>query len=347
MPILVTGATGLLGNNIVRLLLDQGQAVRVLVRAGADPRPLEGLDVETCEGDVRDPESVRRSCRGATAVIHSAGLVKIGWTRLQEAREINVGGTENVARAAREAGLRMVHVSTVNTLAVLRNGDLADEQMPPQNNVPCSYVVTKQAAERALLDEVQRGLDGLIVHPGFMVGPWDWKPSSGEMLLEVAAKYTPFAPRGGVAVCDPRDVAAATIAAITRGRTGERYILGGNNTSYYRLWRTFSKVAGKRIRPFFLMPGVMGLAGGAFGDALAKVTGREGNVNSAAIRMAKQLHYYSSAKAEAELGFRARDVEESTRDAWEWFLEHGYVKRHRSREAPPRSAAATSPARTP
>jgi dihydroflavonol-4-reductase len=325
MPTLVTGATGLLGNNVVRLLLEQGQAVRVLVRAAADSRPLAGLDVERVEGDVRDLDSVRRATAGTSGVIHCAGLVKIGWSRLQEARAINVTGTENVAQAVREAGMRMVHVSTVNTLAVLRSGDLADETMPPQNNVHCAYVVTKQAAELILLDEVSRGLDALIVHPGYMLGPWDWKPSSGVMLLEVAKKFAPFAPRGGMTVCDARDVSSAAIRALRCGRTGERYILGGTNLPYLKLWQIFANVTGKRIRPFFRMTRLMGLIGGSWGDLQTKITGREGNVNSAAIRMSKQLHYYSSAKAEAELGFHSRSVEESARDAWEWFQQHGYV----------------------
>lgn len=327
MPILVTGATGLLGNNIVRLLLEQGQAVRVLVRATSDPRPLEGLDVERIEGDVRDLESVRKACEGASGVIHSAGLVEIGWTHKQQAREINVGGTEHVAQAAREAGVRMVHVSTVNALAVLKSGALADETMPPQNNVPCTYVVTKQAAELILLDEVSRGLDGLIVNPGYMLGPWDWKPSSGRMLLKVASQFAPFAPRGGVAVADARDVAAGTIAALQRGRKGERYILGGHNTTYLKLWQIFAEVTGKRVRPFFRMYWPMGFAGAAWGDFCTLVTRKEGDVNSAAIRMSAQLHFYSSAKAEKELGFLSRSVEEATRDAWQWFNEHGYVKK--------------------
>lgn len=324
MPILITGATGLVGNNLVRLLLQRGQAVRVLVRAGCDPRPLEGLDVERIEGDVRDLESVRRACAGASAVIHCAGVVRIGWAGKQEYREANVLGADHVASAAHEVGARLIHVSTVNALAVLRSGELADEETPLVNNVPCPYVVTKQAAELIVLDKVAHGLDALIVNLGFMLGPWDWKPSSGQMLLEVGTRYTPFAPRGGCAVCDVRDVAACILTAVERGRAGERYILGGHNTSYLDLWRIMADVT-RTSRPWFRMNGLMGLIGCTWGDLKTKITGHEGNVNSAIIRMSSQLHYYSSAKAETELGFCSRGVEECVRDAWEWFKEYGYV----------------------
>lgn len=326
MPTLVTGATGLVGNNLVRLLLQRGEAVRALVRAGCDPRPLKGLDVETIEGDVCDLESMRRACKGASAVIHSAGVVRIGWAGKQQYRDVNVMGTDHVVTAAHEAGVRLIHVSTVNALGVLRSGEPADEETPLMNNVPCPYVVTKQAAELIVLDEVSRGLDGLIVNLGFMLGPWDWKPSSGRMLLEVAARYTPFAPRGGCAVCDVRDVAAAILTAVKCGRAGERYILGGHNISYLDLWQMMADVT-HTSRPFFRMNKLMGFAGCCWGDLMTRITGREGRVNSALIRMSAQLHYYSSAKAEAELGFHSRCFEESVRDAWEWFKEYGYVCR--------------------
>jgi dihydroflavonol-4-reductase len=130
-----------------------------------------------------------------------------------------------------------------------------------------------------------------------------------------------------MATCDARDVAQATITALRRGRTGERYILGGHNTRYLELWRIFADVTGKKVRPFFTMQFPMGLIGGAWGDFCTLVTGKEGEINSAAVRMSAQLHYYCSAKAEKELDFRPRSVEESTRDAWEWFNELGYVKK--------------------
>jgi len=116
MSILVTGATGLVGNNVTRMLLDRGLAVRVLHRRGSDARPLSGLDVQIAHGDVRDAESVRRACEGTTCVIHAAARVHIGFTGLAEQRIVNVEGTRNVATACLETGTRLVHVSTVDTM---------------------------------------------------------------------------------------------------------------------------------------------------------------------------------------------------------------------------------------
>jgi dihydroflavonol-4-reductase len=324
MTILVTGATGLVGNNVVRLLLERGQQVRVLVRESADPRPLEGLDVERATGDVRDAESVARACRGAQGVIHAAGYIHLGWTQLETARAINAIGTRNVAQAAREAGARMVHVSTSNVMGLGSPGAPADEDTPPVGLVPCTYVVTKQEAERAVFDEIERGLAASIVNPGYMLGPWDWKPSSGRMLLAVAKRFMPVAPRGGTSVCDVRDVAAAILTALERGETGRRYLLGGENMTYFDLWRRMARVSGAR-GPVIPAGPLMRVIGGWIGDARARLTGLEGDLNSAGIAMSGQFHHYTSERARRELNYQPRPADVAIAAAWEWLSEHGYV----------------------
>ncbi len=183
--VLVTGVTGLVGNNVVRLLVERGDHVRVLARERSDPRPLDGLDVEIVRGDLREDGPLAAAVAGRDLVIHAAAQVHIGWTGLAEARAINVEGSRRVAHAARLAGCQMVHVSSVDALGQLPGGQASDEETPPVGGVPCPYVVTKRAAEQAVLEEVAQGLAAVIVNPGFMIGPWDWKPSSGRMLLQV------------------------------------------------------------------------------------------------------------------------------------------------------------------
>ena len=183
MVTLVTGATGLLGNNIVRQLLQQGHAVRVLTRENSDTRPLAGLDVETVRGDVRDDAAVSRAVRGASGVVHAAGYVRIGWSGLATARAINVEGTRHVAEAARAEGVKLVHVSSTDALGAATAGHPADEETVPRGGVLCPYVITKREAEQVILELVARGLNASIVNPGYMIGPYDWKPSSGRMLL--------------------------------------------------------------------------------------------------------------------------------------------------------------------
>ncbi len=325
MAVLVTGPTGLVGNNVVRALLNDGRDVRVLVRRGSDPRPLAGLPVDVREGDVRDSVAVTAACEGTEAVIHAAAMIHLGWTQLEAAREINVGGTRNVARAARESGARLVHVSSVDSLGLGTPETPADEQTPVIGQVPCTYVLTKRESDAVVRESIGQGLDAVIVHPGFMLGPWDWKPSSGRMLLTVARQFTPVAPTGGCCLCDVRDVTAGILAAWRQGMSGRNYILGGHNMRYLEAWRLFAEV-GRGSPPWFCAGPLMRILGGRSGDLYAKITGREPDVNSAAVAMSSQYHYYRSDRAERELSYRIRPARETVEDAWQWFLEHGYIK---------------------
>lgn len=325
---LVTGATGLVGNNVVRRLLERGQRVRVLVRRESDPRALEGLDVERAWGDVRDAEAVRQACRGVTTVVHAAAIVHFGWTGLAQQREVNVQGTQHVAAAAHEAQARLLHVSSVDALGIGRRDAPADEDSPRAGKVPCTYVITKREAEAVVRDHLARGLDAVIVNPGFMLGPWDWKPSSGRMLLEVATRFTPVAPTGGLTSCDVRDVVDGLLAACERAPSGRQYILGGENLTYLQIWRLFAEISDGG-KPWFRAGPLMRYLGGYGGDLWGRITGREPDLNSAGVRVTSQFHYYSSARAQAELGYQPRPFRQSVAEAWSWFVEHGYVRGRR------------------
>jgi len=323
---LVTGATGLVGNNVTRQLLEQGCKTRVLIRGESLPRALAGLDVEVARGDIRDPESLAAGCRGADCVIHSAGYVHLGRSKTEEHHAINVEGTRNVARAAREAGARMLHVSSCDALGVVSLKDPADEDTPLAKPVCCAYVHSKRAGEQVVREEESRGLEAVIVNPSFMLGPWDWKPSSGRMLLEVARGRGLFAPRGYFSVCDVRDVATAILSAARNWRPGRRYILAGKTTSYIQAWRLFAEITGGR-RPLFCPGPLMLWAAGKLGDLYGYVTGEEPDLNSGALALARLPKNYSSERAKRELGYVTRPFEQSARDAWNWFLEYGYAQR--------------------
>lgn len=325
MTILVTGGAGFVGNNVVRGLLATGYRVRVLVRASSDPRPLAGLDVETFRGDLTDPESIRQAMRGIEGVIHTAAMVHIGWTRIAEQRQINVDGTRLLAIAAQGLGVRMLHVSSVDALGIGRHDQPADETTPHTGNPPCGYVVTKQEAEKALLAAVGRGLNAVIVNPGFMLGPWDWKPSSARMFLEVVERRPLLAPRGGGCVCDVRDVTQGILTAYERAKAGSQYILGGHNITYAELWRQFARTAGTR-GPVGRAGPLLVKAAGIAGDLFARLRGRETDLNSAMTTMSGLFHYYSSARAQADLGYTIRPLAETLRDTWHWLNQNGYVR---------------------
>ena len=325
MLTLVTGATGLVGNNVARLLVERGRRVRVLARDPAD-KSLAGLPVEVVQGDVCDPNAVRNALDGAGQIIHSAGRVHLGWTGLDLQRSVNVEGTRNVAEAAKAAGIRMIHVSSVDALGLGSRARPADEECPAEGSVPCPYVVTKREAECVVSELVPQGLDAVIVNPVYMFGPWDWKPSSGRMILQVARGMVLLAPPGGNDFADVRDVAEGILRAADRGRPGRRYILGGEPLSYLEAWRMIAQITGVR-GPWrkMMSPGLF--VASRVGDLLTRIRGVESDVNSAAIAMARLEHHYSYARAAAELDYRPRPAREAIEAAWKWFVEYGYAAR--------------------
>jgi dihydroflavonol-4-reductase len=325
MTILVTGATGLLGNNIVRLLCQQQRSVRVLVRQKPPIPSLANLPLEFAQGDMRDTQALHSAMQHVTAVVHCAGHVHIGWSQTQEHYAINVEGTGAVASIAQAQNIRMVYISSVNALGIGQKNLEANEEHALPGITPCPYVTSKREAEHLLLNKVGEGLNAVIVCPGFMLGPWDWKPSSGRMMLEIIKNAPPLAPSGCFNVCDARDVAAGTLAALEHGQAGRRYILGGYNLDYFDLWRLFAKTAGTRP-PFFRAGPLQRLIGGWSGDLWYKITGKEPDLNSASVSMSSLQHRFSSVRAIQELGYTIRPIEQTLQDTWKWFVEHGYNK---------------------
>ena len=331
---LVTGATGLVGNNVVRQLVSRGIGVRALVRptSPVGESSLAGLAVDRVAGGLADSTELERAVDGVSCVVHAAAFVHCGWRNADVMREVNVEGTRRIAEAARRAGARLVHVSSVDAIGLRPDGEPADEETPPGVMPECPYVVTKREAEQAVLEEVDRGLEAVIVNPVYMLGPWDWKPSSGRMLLEVGAGKGLFAPPGGNDFVDVRDVATGVLAALEKGRVGRRYILGGHGLSYLDAWRVMARVTG-RMQPLGLAPRPFVRLAGWLGDLKAAVSGREGDVNSAATTMSMLDHNFSCQRAREELGYSFRPLEDTVQDAWDWFVARGYAGEARQRTA--------------
>lgn len=331
VDVVVTGATGLVGNNVVRLAASRGESVRALVRsAAAASRSLAGLPVEVVQGSLDDAAGLDAAFGGARVVVHAAAMVHCGWRHLDEMTAANVAGTRAVAAAARRVGARLVHVSSVDAIGLRPDGLPADEDTPPGVMPECPYVVTKREAERAVREEIGRGLDAVIVNPAYMLGPWDWKPSSGRMLLEVGAGKGLFAPPGGNDFVDVRDVAAGILAAAERGTPGRRYILGGHSLTYLDAWRLFARVAG-RMQPLGTAPAALVRVAGMAGDLASLFVRRELPVNSAATTMSMLRHHFSSRRAETELGYTYRALDATVTDAWGWFVDRGYAGAVRGR----------------
>ena len=233
--------------------------------------------------------------------------------------------TRLIAEACLQHDRKLVYVGTVNTLAIARYDTVSDETTPISyegGQVRCSYVLSKRAGVEEVSSAVKRGLRANIVHPAFMLGPNDWKPSSGRMVREVGKKWRPACPRGGNSVCDVRDVAAATIeAAILNVQNGREYILAGHNIRYIELWNEIAHRMGVR-GPLFRAGPLSLWVTGKLGDLKAKVTGSETEVNSAAIAMANQTYAYDSSRAIEELNYRIRPLDEIFDYAIAWLKQH-------------------------
>lgn len=325
--IAVTGATGLLGNNVVRMLIERGDAnVRALLRLTSPMRPLEGLPASVIRVDLARATEIEivRAIDGVDTIIHCSALVGIGREELELYRAANVTATAALARACHRTGARFVHVSTVDTMRWGTMNQPGTETDEPGSDLRVPYVITKREAEQVVLDEVGHGLDAVIVNPAYMIGPWDWKPSSGRMLLAAAKAPLLLAPPGGNDFVDVRDVASGILTATAKGRTGERYILGGHPLTYTAAFQLFSDAAG-RSRKARTAPAWLVRTSGRAAGLLGAVTGGEFDVNSASAEMSILPHHFSSAKAVDELDYAFRPVEEAARDAWEWFKANGYA----------------------
>lgn len=324
MRVVVTGATGLLGNNLVRLALEQGHRVVAIARSASTSPSLEGLDLQKIDMSLTDPNVVNRVEGPIDAIIHSAAHIHIGWSQRKDAIQTNKFGTTNAILIAKKHKARMLHISTVNTLAIGSKDQIADEETPGDGQLPCTYVTSKRLAEQEVHQYIKAGGDASIVYPGFMLGPWDWKPSSGRMIVDLRKGAPPLAPAGGCSICDPRDVASAIFRAVEIAPSGSRYILAGENWTYMQLWTEITKQFGKRP-PWTLLRAPGRFVAGSLGDLLGRITGKEPIINSAAIGMSSQFHWYSSRRASEKLGYKTRPVSESIADAIAWMHHHSIL----------------------
>ncbi len=336
--ILVTGATGLAGGNLVRELVRRGEAVRVLVRKSSNLRAIKDLpSVERFHGDILDRESLERAHQGVEEVYHCAAMVSMWVPDRGQMQGINVDGTENVLHAACRKGVRrVVHMSTVDAIGFHtpdgwgRKEKPSHEGVPYQNdwlNIP--YMQTKEHAQRIALDYArQEKVEVVVVNPTFMLGPHDIKPSSGTMIIQVAQKRAMGYPTGGNNFVDVRDVVAGTITAMEKGRTGELYILGHENLTYKEVFSRIARIVGT-APPRFRIPRAAALAVGAMGTLYGKLFGRCGaspeNVNLASVRMGFIDHYFDPSKAVRELAMPQTPIDTAVKDAHTWFMENGYL----------------------
>ena len=326
--ILVTGATGFVGAAVARALLARGQKVRVLTRAASSRRNIEGLDVEVAQGDLLDPESLARAVAGCRSVYHVAADYRLWVPDPAEMYRANIDGSRALMLAARDAGVeRIVYTSSVATLGVNKDRSPSDEFTPVSlDHMIGTYKRSKFLAEaevrRLARDE---RVPVVIVNPSMPVGPGDVKPTpTGRMIAEAAQGLIPAFVDTGLNVVHVDDVAAGHLLAHDKGQIGERYVLGGENLPLQAILKLICDAAGRKA-PTVKLPRLplFPIALGA--ELWGRISGREPMITIDSLRMAAKYMYYSSARAERELGYGARPAAQSLADAVAWFRSLGVV----------------------
>src|SRR5579863_4067531 len=328
MRAFVTGATGFLGSHVARALADQGAELRLLVRPTSNLKNLEGLKAETATGDLRDAASFEKAMSGCDTVFHVAADYRL-WVRDPgEMYRSNVEGTRALLEAARKGGVRrVVYTSSVATMGFTSDGYPADEDSPVAlADMIGHYKRSKFMAEQIALEAGRSGMHVVTVNPTTPIGEQDVKPTpTGRIVVDFLKRKFPAYVETGLNLVDVRECAAGHITAMERGKSGERYILGGENLTLKQILDKLGAISGLPS-PTVKVPYFVAYVAGAVDETVSgRFLGREPRATVDAVRMGKKKMFASSAKAERELGWKIVPVEDALRRAVEWFKANGYV----------------------
>jgi len=328
MKALVTGATGFVGSHLVRQLIEAGHSVRALYRSQKKLSQLADLELEAVPGDLDDVALLERACAGCELVFHVAAKADYWKDDDRDALwRVNVEGTRNLLSAAKAAAVRrVVFTSSASTIGILPGAQSADEtdrfSLPPER---FWYAYTKLKAEAIAAEFGADGLDVVTLNPAVIIGPGDLNAISGSFIIE-AARFQWLLPisSGGLAVIDVRDVARAHLAAIERGKPGERYILSRANLSYQEFFGLIAAACGVRP-PLLSTPDWLLEPTARFIDLLRRL-GIQTPMDANQTRLGSSRVYFDADKANIELGAPQIDIESSLRDTFDWYQQHGYIK---------------------
>lgn len=327
--VLVTGATGFIGGNLVRLLLRQGCQVRALVRPSSDLKNLENLDVEKVYGDLNDKKSLVKACDDCEQLYHVAASYQFWSSDPQEFYASNVEGTRNILEAARQTHIpKIVYTSTVGTICYPSHpSEFSDEtRWPTQKDLHNDYKRSKFQAEQVALQFAKEGLPVVIVNPSAPIGAYDIKPTpTGKIIVDFINGKVPAYLETGLNIIDVEDVAMGHWLAAQKGKIGERYILGNKNVSLKAIYTLIAHLTGKEP-PKVRIPYAVAWGAAVVSEALGKFSGKRPKISLGAVKMAKHYMYFSPAKAVRELGLPQSPIEKAFAKAIEWFKNNGYLK---------------------
>ena len=330
MRLFITGATGFVGAHVAQMAAEQGAELRLLARATSDTSRLpQGADVVV--GDLRSPEAFAGTLKGCDALIHVAADYRLWVPDPAEMYKANVEGTRELLRVAREAGVRrVVYTSSVATMGF--HGDaVVDEETPvSEADMIGHYKRSKWMAEQAALKAGRAGQEVIVLNPTTPIGALDTKPTpTGRIVVDFLNGNFPAYVDTGLNLVDVEEIARMHLAALERGRVGERYILGGENLTLKQILDRLGKITGMKS-PTMKVPHGVAMAFAYFDETVTgKWRGKEPRATVEAVRMGKKMMFASSAKAERELGLKVGSVESALRAACAWFYKNGYVDKTR------------------
>ena len=323
--ILVTGATGHLGNVLVQEFINRGQKVRALLLPGEDRTPLNGIDVELVEADVLDYSALHRAFRGVQDVYHLAGLISILPGEDKALRLVNILGTRNVIHAARDHGVRrLLYTSSIHALSRVPHGITIDENIPydPQGAIS-AYDQSKALASLEVLSAAKDGLNAVIACPTGIIGPRDFRPSEmGQLILDCINGKPQLYVEGAYDFVDVRDVAQGLIQVSEHGKVGESYILSGEYLTVRRLLDTIQAVTGRRI-PSLKIPLSLAKLSAPFAAYYYGQTKTKPRFTPYSLETLRSNSRISHEKASRKLGYSPRPLQESIADTIDWFTDNG------------------------
>ena len=326
MTVAITGATGHIGANLVRALIDKGTPTRCLVHVNC--RAIDGLNIEKVQGDIRDLDSLCRAFEGIDVVYHLAASISLSMADWAQLEEINVRGTRNVVEACRRSGVRrLIHFSSIHALIQEPLNTPVDEarSLVESKRFP-PYDRSKAAGEREVRRGIEKGLDAVIIYPTAVFGPYDYQPSFfGEALMSIARRKLPALVTGGYDWVDVRDVVAGAMLAAEKAPTGARYLLSGHWVSMCDIAAMIEEITGLSTgRP--VCPLWLAHIGAPFIGGISRINGKRPLYTSVSLRALKSNRNISHERATRELGYHARPFRETLADTLHWFEENGQLK---------------------
>ncbi len=323
MTDLITGASGHIGANLVRALIEKGRQTRCLVHVNT--KAIDGLDTERVGGDVRDLESLYRAFQGIDTVYHLAGHISLSMNGWEELEGTNIVGTRSVVEACLKTGVRrLVHFSSIHAFQREPLNHPVDESNPLVNSLKNPpYDRSKAGGTREVRKGIEKGLDAVIIHPTAVIGPYDFQPSYlGEAIMMIAKGKLPALVPGGYDWVDARDIALGTMAAAEKAPAGSAYLLGGQWVSMCDLAATIGELVGIETSKF-VCPMWLANVGAVFFKAMSKVNGKQPLYTTMSLRALLDNKNVSHEKAERELGYKPRPFRDTLEDTLRWFKENG------------------------